>query len=660
MTSGRYVAAGLAGLAAVTGAAAMAQQGASAPAPAQTLQQQYDAATALDQGKDAAAALAAWTKIAGAVKQGGRTWAIATVRKGGAQYRLGQLDEAAATIRTGLAALPTTDATLTDDRYNAYMMLGRVAAESLDYADAVAQYGKAEAIATDDITRLAPMMAAARVQTFTDPAGASALLDRADAIAARTTLTKVDQAALLQTRMRLAMNTGKLDAANAMGPKVISLLGGMGLDKVSLRDVAARSDAAIAALLLHHEDKAREYMAYTGAGRSAKGQFQSASLMTPPECGGEADLKPEDVAIVQFGVGDDGSTFGVEPIYSSGGGEKGLAFARAVKSWAWTPEDMKDLAPFFRYSVRLEMRCSTAYARPSVGEGFDASFAEWLTSKGLAAPGKPEVGEAALVRQRAALAAAEAKGQAPATLAAIRALMSNRTLGSDERTTLVARADQLMAQTDMPAMARLFFAIPAQEGRIRNWGGRGRYAAAMTPLLSEKPYADDPQARAALRLLIADHEDGRIAEPFLDQVVNDGGLGARDPLKVGALIRLASLAKRRGDLALARETFAKSGLAASQCATLDATPKAVTSPGGDAFPEEARRWGFEGWVRNEYDIDADGRAKNARTIVSYPPFIFSEAAERMFSSMRYQKTFRPDGGLGCGANSSGVRFQLPG
>ncbi|MET4896946.1 energy transducer TonB [Sphingomonadaceae bacterium jetA1] len=659
MVPGRFARAALIGAAAAISVAAAAQQ-ASPPAPGTTVQQDYDAATALDQGADAAAALAAWVALAARVKSGNRTWAIAMVRKGGAQFRLGQLDEAAATIRAGLAVLPTADASLAEDRQNAHIMLGRIAADSLDYADASAEYAKAEAEAPTDVGRLAAMLAGARVRIFTDPADALATLDRADAIASRMTLGKVDQASLLQARMRLAMNIGHLDEANRIAPKVVSLLGGMTLSRVDLRDVAARSDAAIAALLAHRDDTAREYMAYTGAGRSRKGMFRPASLMTPPECGGEADLKPEDVAVVQFGVGDDGSVFGVEPVYSSGGGEKGLAFARAVQGWAWSPEELKTLPPFFRYSVRLEMRCSTAYSRPSVNEAITARFAEWVDKKGVAAPAQGhQVGGVALGRQRAALAAAEARGQAPAILAAAAQMFDNPTLGSDERAALIARVEPLAAASDMPAMARLLFAIPAQEGRDRDWRGGGRYAAVMAPLLTQKPYADDPQARAALRLRIADHSNEKYGAPYLQQVADDPGLDPRDPLRVGALIRLASAAKREGDLALARQTFEKSGLAASQCATLDAKPKPVVMPGPDVFPQEARRWGFEGWVRNQFDVGADGHVTNTRTLVSYPPFIFSQAAEKAFTSMRFQKTYRPDGGVGCGASVNGIVFQLP-
>ena len=250
MTSTIFARAGLIGLAAATGAAAFAQQASPpAAAPAKSMQQQYDAATALDSGQDSAAALAAWDRIIAQVKPGSRTWAIAMVRKGGAKFRMGQIDEAAATIRAGLAVLPASDPSLAEDRFAAHMKLGGIASTSLDYADATAEYRKAAEESPDDIGRMAALLAMVRTQTFTDPGEAQATLARADALAQKIKLAKMDQAALEQARLRLAMNSGRLDEANRMAPKVVSLLGGMTLNKVDLRDVAARSDAAIAALL---------------------------------------------------------------------------------------------------------------------------------------------------------------------------------------------------------------------------------------------------------------------------------------------------------------------------------------------------------------------------------------------------------------------------
>jgi outer membrane biosynthesis protein TonB len=70
-------------------------------------------------------------------------------------------------------------------------------------------------------------------------------------------------------------------------------------------------------------------------------------------------------------------------------------------------------------------------------------------------------------------------------------------------------------------------------------------------------------------------------------------------------------------------------------------------------------WGFEGWTQMQYDVSADGHVLNQRAVVSYPPFVFDKASGNVVKGARYEKTFRPDGGLGCGGQTSRVIFRLP-
>jgi outer membrane biosynthesis protein TonB len=97
---------------------------------------------------------------------------------------------------------------------------------------------------------------------------------------------------------------------------------------------------------------------------------------------------------------------------------------------------------------------------------------------------------------------------------------------------------------------------------------------------------------------------------LLQQVVDVTGLAANDPMRVGALIRLASLQQQAGDTAMARTTFDQSGLSASQCAILDAPPRLVSA--GGVFPNEAMAWGFEGLTKTQFDVGADGKVINQR------------------------------------------------
>jgi hypothetical protein len=62
----------------------------------------------------------------------------------------------------------------------------------------------------------------------------------------------------------------------------------------------------------------------------------------------------------------------------------------------------------------------------------------------------------------------------------------------------------------------------------------------------------------------------------------------------------------------------------------------------------------------QFDVAADGKSQNVRSIVSYPPFVFSEAGASVVEGARFSKSYRPDGGLGCGGDMQRVAFRLPG
>jgi outer membrane biosynthesis protein TonB len=191
-----------------------------------------------------------------------------------------------------------------------------------------------------------------------------------------------------------------------------------------------------------------------------------------------------------------------------------------------------------------------------------------------------------------------------------------------------------------------------------------RYADALQRLAETPEIAADAQARAAVRLVLADwlyrakRNDAAIAE--LKSVAATPGIGEHDPLRAAALVRLASLQLVAGNPEAARSAYAASGLSADQCSLLDTPPrqKAGSASDGD-FPNEALRWGFEGWVRVEYDLSAAGETVNVRPTVSYPPFVFSTTAAKVFDRFRYEPSFRPGGGLACGGMGNRIRFVIP-
>jgi len=632
--------------------------------PAMTVQQAFDRATQLSAGEDKVAALAAWQALEQRTSASPRNHAIVLVRKSEVLFDLGHKDDAIAAARAGLAGLPASDHSLDGDRMRAYRNLGNVAEAALDYAGAAEYYRAALPLAATPVDKLATLRGLIQTGIFTDPAKAGADLDQADALLDQVKAEGDIHALFARLRGEWLMAQGRYAAAVEAEKRAVTDLGGL-TTRTDINDAAARSDAAIALLLAGQPDDARRYMAYTGAGQLPTGQFDMGLEMVPPPCGGDAGLKPDDAAVVDFRIGDDGRVIDSTPVYAAGGGAAALAFARAVRDWSWTPAQVKAMPAFFRYSARVELRCSTAFERPSVESYLDQDLGVWLAGKQVAMP-PPLTGSdvALLPRLRERLDEQQAAGGATALalVPTLIAIAENSVSGREESHAMATRALAILSANDAPPVARLAAERLVWETADAETWKAAEYARYVEPRLADPFYASDPQARAAIRLLIADrllaHNRDR-AQQLLRPVADDGALAANDPFKVGALVRLATIAVADGHADAARAAFDKTGLAADQCALLDTRPHMVANNSSSAdFPHEAARWGFEGWTQQQYDVTADGKTANVRTIVSYPPFVFSKAGSAILEGARFSKSYRPDGGLGCGGDVSRVHFQM--
>lgn len=625
--------------------------------PAGSVQQAFEAATALaDKPDQQAAALAAWQALEKRVKPGSRSQSIVLVRKGGTLFKLRRYDEALDSLRTGLSGLPKADASLREDRSLGFMMLGAALMENLDYAGGASAYAQALEAADAPSLKLGAMLALIKAQTFVDPKAAAATLASADAFVATTPVDKGVRVRLERARSELRLNSGDIPGAVTAATAAVTAAGGL-TASTDLVDVSVRSDAAIAYLLSGKPDKAREYMAMSGAGRLSKGDLDPASRMSPPDCGGDADLKPEDMAVVEFSIAPDGATTAVSPVYAAGGGKVALEFARAVRQWWWPVEEVKAIPAFFRYNVRVEMRCSRAFPHPDIGDRIDQAMEDWLGEHGVVLPDKAE-GPVAIPAQRAQVDKAPAGSIA--LLAALFRMAQNWALPEEERGALYARATTIAQAQNVPALPRLAVDLSAQAFALAGTSGSGRWEDKVNGLLAQPFYANDPQANGALRFVLADvarsHRNTDRELLLLHQIADTAALPKSDPMRVGALVRIASLEQRKGDVAAARSAFAATGLSGDQCALLDAPPRLVSS--GGVFPMEAQRWGFEGWIRSEFDVAADGRVTGERAILSYPAFVFTKAGVDTVKAARFSKSYRPDGGLGCGSMVQTVKFRL--
>ena len=627
--------------------------------PRATVQDMFAAADAASAKNDLPAALAGLTALETRLAGGrnARSQAVVRARKGDVLMRMGRGGEAAPLLTAALADLPADDASLADDRFLTRISLARIRLQTLDYPGAVALLQAAQADAKSPVARLNLALLQSQANTFTDPTVALAQIDAAMALA-RTIpdLDKPTRGILRTQRGRALLNQQDFKAATAELRAAVVDLGGLGM-RVDRADVIARSDVGIAAMLAGLPDVAREYLAYTGAGRSEK-PFDTASDMGSPPCGTETGLRPDDVAVVEFAIASDGSVQGAVPIYATRPAETAVAFARAVMNWSWTPEAAKKIDPFFRSLIRIQLRCSTAAARPDVQALLAPAVSKWLDDKGVARFDAGGNAARAMPLLRAELARRETEGGV-ALVPVLLALADNPTSAVADRTGWNRRAATLAVAANAPAEVRAYLATRfVDEGKSKPI----QHIPALQAALADPVVAANAHAAGTLRLLIGDWSriDDPAAAAHYRAVATDTRLDAHDPLHVGALIRLAGVQARAGRIEDARASYRQTGLAAQQCALVDAQPaiKALNMSSDD-YPKEAIRWGFGGWAATEFDIDAAGRTVNQRATIAYPPFVFDTAVVKMAKDIRYQQSYRPEGGLGCGGKTIRVSFRMP-
>ncbi len=422
-----------------------------------------------------------------------------------------------------------------------------------------------------------------------------------------------------------------------------------------------RSDLSLAALMLGRRAEARRYLAYTGAGRITESPFASAISMDPPSCGEETGLNPNDFAVVEFGIADDGSVTGAQTVYSQGGPKVAAAFARAVSEWYWLPESLTRIPPFYRLVTRVELRCSTADgSAPGIAKPISDRFTEWaLPLLDIDRASATDQDSAiALLRER--VARPEQPGDARQRIAASGqlALLDPRrnaqTVASLDRAIEIAGANGVEAEIVNSLRVMRLMMLPFTKVK----GSTVRFAriadAEFQTLIDDPAIAQDVLALNTVRLLWSKRNT-----ETLRQVADDNRLAEQHPLRQVALLALANDAKQSGNYEIAHRYFERTGLTEEQCALIGMRPEMKRGGASSSdYPDEALRMGFEGWVNLEFDVTADGKTADARAVIAYPPFVFVDAATKMASGMRYESTYRPEGGIACNAQRETIKFIL--
>jgi tetratricopeptide (TPR) repeat protein len=642
-----------------------------APQPTLTLQQQFDAASdALAAGEcNKAIPLFEALQRNPGVKSGSIPAAAIAVRKGTCLIRLGRLDEGESSVSAGLARLEKAGEQYALDVSFAYQALGKASLARADYPEARKRLETALTLQKGG-DRVLTLSWLARATAF-DP-GPEPLAYSEEAIRLASAEAKPSKDMLAQLwdlHARVLMNRGESAKAYAELKKALQLSGGL-TTKTSVAEASLRGDLALAALLLGKDDDARLYLAYTGAGRISESPFATGANMDPPECGEETGLKPGDSAVVEFGIAENGEVAYAETVQTAGGPKVAAAFARAVKDWYWRSDLLAKIPLFYRAATRLELRCSTAGgSMPAVTTPLNERFVAWAAPQIAMDVDKAGL-PAAVASMKAILADREQKGDVAGQVAAA-GLLALYDPVTDA--TMLANLDRAIAVGEkgaVPVEALNFLRVErlimsrAPQGNGRHEIFRSVPAAEYVALAESPPIAADPIAADVLLVRAASPPDRRpqaAAGDWLRRVAEDTRLPEHHALRQVARLKLANRAAAAGDLAAAQGYFSATGLTERQCALIGATPSRTSSgvSSGD-FPMEAMRYGFEGWVRLEFDISPDGKPSGVRPIAAYPPFVFVDAAQGMSRDFRYESSYRPSGGAACAGNHETVRFILPG
>lgn len=645
-------------------------------AAAQSLQEQYNAAQAAFEQKDFAKAAAGFEQIVARYgkAQGpvNRTAALIYARLGIAKKMLGETEAAAAAFEKALPGL-TAEADKVD-RYDVLMELGSSRELLLDFAaarDAYTTLLKETGGKPDAINLTALRLALARVSLFDDPAAARQHLESVlpQAVAALT--DKKDLLGeLYSLRGRIELMAGDYLAANDWFNKALKAAGGLSL-KVSQSDVRIRGDLALAAYLLNRKEKMREYLAYTGAGRMSGDDLESGGDMPLPPCAPVSGIQPNDVAVVEFAISDDGQVRNVRPIYASRTGPVALEFARAVAGWSWTPTEAVKFSAFWRSNIRLELRCTKDPERISVVQPFHLAFSKWLESRGvttntLPAEARSDAAAAGLLRAELAKREAVAGKNDISLLPILFQLTVNGAVSHTETHDYVLRADAIAAASNAPADVRTllrFYSILTKPDFFGSAYRRNVIKALTGYLaeLSQRGEADTLGAawmRTEIGLGHLGLKNKSAASAQFEAVVAMPHtiLSQTDPIRQLAVLQLASLeaAEKRYDQADALVQAA--GISPEQCALLNVQPMAASE--SIRFPWDALKYSFDGWVKVSYDIDTEGQVVEPRTVIAFPPFVFSDTTEKAVGKFRYHPIRHAGKNIGCTGYSRSINFTL--
>jgi hypothetical protein len=308
----------------------------------------------------------------------------------------------------------------------------------------------------------------------------------------------------------------------------------------------------------------------------------------------------------------------------------------------------------------LQLRCQSRPSPTDLAKPIRTALSDWLASKGIDTSNHPD----SFVSPDDPRLTMDSPAAIPALLERL------SSLGADHAA-LAARLRAVLDKNNAPSAAYALLIVAqgaANASREDSAKAHERaraafYEQAVPGFRSTYPNdASTALLQLSWALALEDSGDFRKAYPLLQAVaaMPPTALPQDAPIRTVALLHIALVGQRIGDPGASR-ALASSGISADQCALFDTHPIATSmSITSSQFPAEALRWHFEGHVKESYDIADDGRVANVRTIVAYPPFIFSASTEAAVRQFRYVPPKIGDEPVGCTGETQSVNYRIPG
>lgn len=637
-----------------------------APEAKPDLQTLFNAATEAWVANDCVKALPIFAQLADdpRIKPGTLPYAAIAVRRGDCLIATGETAQGEAMVQQGLPQLAKAGEDFANEVMRVEQRLGGLAAARWDHDTALGHYRAALALQKGD-ERSQTLMWLAQLTAFDSDNQALDAVEEGYALASAG--AKPDKSAQAMWQMmkgRILLNHGRTKEGRAALEQALKLSPGTN-GRLSVEEALLRADLAQAAMLTKDRETAYRFMAESGAGRLEKSLFTKAGHMEPPMCGPDTGLEPEDRAVVEFSISALGQVESARTVYANGSYAKASAFAHAVQQWVWPREDAARIPEFFRVATRVEVVCTRAEGKGGISSlnPLLTRFSQWAPAGGPNGLPWSQWLAAAETAQKAGKDDAELAARVRLALVDLRGEQDRQ--ASIERGLVLARG----GSQAIPAQAAHAALVLLESSRSKTGHkeqDEERLAMDRLLALADDPaLAQDALAQDSALLIGAPRrprsDQAERARAALIRVAQDQRLGEHHPLRQFAQLRLANEAARSGDLDKAGQWFAATGLTQEQCALIGPRPALTNSNSAPShFPNEALRYGFEGWARTEFDIQADGHTAQVRTVIAYPPFVFTDAARDMFTGVRYQSSYRPDRGAACSASSDFVRFVIPG